>query len=1181
MMMMILLLCLLLHSVSSLNIRIDGDNGIDSIECLTEQPQSSCQSLKYVADTINNTGNLTIEIISPTLSLQGSAIFTDINGLTINGQGTSISCRNGSMLYGNSGIVFNNCSIVTFIGFTIQHCGFLYKKDKYYGHQSVLFYKCSNFNISKVNFSDNNGYGLVLYENCCGYVMQIFFKNNGIKLSKVEKLNAAGGGLHIIQYTPYNTSTNIIGIASNQFINNSATTMGGALRLEVDHCANLHLFIATSNFIGNRAGTAGGAIGFIVHKIDCKYNGTIPFGFRFILLSCNIINNKAKFGGGAAIKIVHYDSRYDIIKVKDFIIRFCHFTGNEALVSSAVDINGRSQKVYQCLKTVIKFEYCYFTENIAGIDSNQQELRGKLFKATLYATDAFVYLIAKNSFANNTGTALYVVNSRVHISHGASIRFINNTGDQGGAIFLADDSAIDFIGQNEKPLIHISNNKALVGGAIYIRSLINLHEGTCFFFQPQNVTFQFSNNNATSGFGHDIFASTLQDCIQLYGGNVSTIFTPSKMGKFEFSSPTPPPVATAPVKLSINEKELVPYPGIPYKVTITQKDEFDNNITNLQLFPLSATLQNVHNSSLKIDITYSIANNYIIVFKGTVGDTATLLLQTTEYSARKLINITLYHCPPGYVFQIDTCQCNSKYYYGISGRLEDNAAVIDGGLWAGYIGDKFATADCVTSLCDYHNSKGYTHQDHVLPLNYSFLNDHVCAPHRNGVLCGSCITGYTTYLHSPSYHCGESTHCQYGPLLYIVSEIIPVTGIFLVILFFNINLTSGALYSFIFYSQVVNNHYRNTVYQSYNGPLVYYLLRAFKIIYGIFDLETFEIDQLSFCLFKDATIMDLMLIKYLTTLYALLLIIITILVLKFHSFHCCIKLCRKCGRRNIRGSIVNALTAFLVLCYFRCLIITLYILFPSYVKGDHEVTLKTVPLYNGEMSYLSNDHLKYVTPAIICLMVIILPPPIILLSEPLLVRVSGVLNIRRNAVTYTLHRLRMKLKPFLDSFQGCFKDNCRCFAGLFFLYRILLVLIPICFSGGKFWNIMTKELLIICILFLHCLCAPFQEKFHNHIKSFLLLDLILINILQLAPLNTNSSTTTLVAVFQVVLMSLPLVYLLCYIGRYTCCTKHCIANKFNAITSPNGHNDNDDDDELPQRLLPEFTESYDTFNKSE
>uniref|UniRef100_A0A1X7TV63 Right handed beta helix domain-containing protein n=1 Tax=Amphimedon queenslandica TaxID=400682 RepID=A0A1X7TV63_AMPQE len=728
--MMILLLCILLHSVSSLNIRIDGDNGIDSIECLTEQPQSSCQSLKYVADTINNTGNLTIEIISPTLSLQGSVIFTDINGLTINGQGTIISCSNESMLYGNSGIVFDTCSNVKLNSFTIEHCGLLYKNEqKYCRRQSILFYNSKNFSISKVNFSDNNGYGLVFYDSSNGSIQHNVFENNGIKhsdLSIDEESNATGGGLHILQYNLYN---NIIGIYANQFINNSATTIGGALYMDLHSCANFNLYITASNFIGNKAETAGGAIGFIVHQIYCHYNGTIPFGYSISTSSCNIINNMAKFGGGVAIQIVHYEYHYDITKVKQFFFRFCNFTGNKAMASSAVDINSRSQNVYQYLKTVMIFQNCCFNKNMAEADNNQQDLRGKLFKATLYATDAYIYFVTKISFVNNTGTALFVVNSRVRMSHRAQIRFFNNTGDQGGAIFLADDSIMTFE-KHSLSLINISNNKALIGGAIYIQSLIKLHEGPCFLFQPHDgIKFHFTSNNATSGFGHDIFASTLQNCVKLYGGNATTLFKAGKMGKFEFSSWIPPPVATAPVNLSINEKKLVPYPGIPYNVTITQKDEFDNNVTNLQLFPLSATLQNVHNLSLKIDITYSIADNYIIVFKGTVGDTATLLLQTTEYSARKLFNITLYHCPPGYIFHIDTCQCNSNYYYGISGRLENYAAVIDGGLWAGYIGDKFATADCVTSLCDYHNSKGNNrHEDHVLPLNYSLLNKGVAGP---------------------------------------------------------------------------------------------------------------------------------------------------------------------------------------------------------------------------------------------------------------------------------------------------------------------------------------------------------------------------------------------------------------------------------------------------------------------
>ena len=34
--------------------------------------------------------------------------------------------------------------------------------------------------------------------------------------------------------------------------------------------------------------------------------------------------------------------------------------------------------------------------------------------------------------------------------------------------------------------------------------------------------------------------------------------------------------------------------------------------------------------------------------------------------------------------------------------------------------------------------------------------------------------------------------------------------------------------------------------------------------------------------------------------------------------------------------------------------------------------MKTFPLYNGDLSYMSIDHLKYVIPAIVCLIVIIL-----------------------------------------------------------------------------------------------------------------------------------------------------------------------------------------------------------------
>ena len=1166
-------LFLLLQSVSSLHISINGDKGNDFPDCL--KGEFPCQSMMYVADSFRLTSNLTITIISSTLSLQGSVVFTGINGLTINGKGTNIKC-NGTGING-SGIVFNNCSNVKLNNFTVEYCGLLHKQNKYCGQQAILVYNCSNFVLLQVNLNYSNGTGLVMYniEGIVG-IWQCVFSNSKLMLKDGDILyrrkfltvtcfgGVIGGGLHVIrQLRGYKFF-----MERCQFINNSASSTGGALYLTFNDYSLTVISIMSSSFIGNTADTSGGAIGITVQRHgEISVYSQYSINFRH----CNIIGNAAQFGGGVALEITHKNSRRSIIKTPTNDIRFhwCKFIDNKAKVSSAVDINGNNQKLYQSLHTIITFQQnCQFRGNVAGIDlpHTHQHYKGKYFKATVFAIDVLVDFSNKVSFYNNTGTPLYLKNTRVHFGFRSNASFINNTGDQGGAILVDENAVIDLYSDAK---LNFLNNTAVIGGAIFIQSLVIMqYKGTCFL-QNKNITadLNFMNNKAWSKIGNDIFASTFQPCVQLYDSNVTALFTNGKMGTFNFSSSIQHAVSTAPAMIILNETHLFPYPGLPYTMNITLLDELNNNVTNLQLFPLSASL--LHKTSVSIDLAHFIANNYTIIFKGQVGDNDTLLLQTTEYSALLHINVTLYQCPPGYIIHKNSCHCSHSagnvYYYGILRCLEDYHAVIAAGLWAGYIKEEFITADCATSLCTYHEEN---FEEHVLPLNYSLLNDYVCASHRTGVLCGTCNTGYTTYLHSPNYQCGESTHCQYGPLLYVISEIIPVTGLFLVILFFNINLTSGAMYSFIFYSQIISNYY--TLHQS-NNDLSKYFFNAVKIVYGIFDLSIMEIDALSFCLFKNATIMDLMLIKYLTTLYALFLIIVTILILRFNSLYFCIKLFHKCGRRNIRGSVINALTAFLVLCYFQCLVITLHILVPSYLMGMGGKT-QTVPLYSGDLFYMSNDHLKYVIPAIICLIIVILPPPIILLLEPLLIRVSGVLNIRRNVVTYTLHKLRMKLKPFLDSFQGCFKDNYRCFAGLFFIYRILLVLIPIYWSEGTFWNIVTKQTLLFLILLLHSICAPFQKKIFNHLNSSVLVNLLMINMLQLELLIKYNSTVTFMVVFQLVLMFLPLIYLLGYIGQHF--RRYYVQKKLlESIDS------NVKDDEFPARLVPELMKSYNTFEQ--
>ena len=194
-----------------------------------------------------------------------------------------------------------------------------------------------------------------------------------------------------------------------------------------------------------------------------------------------------------------------------------------------------------------------------------------------------------------------------------------------------------------------------------------------------------------------------------------------------------------------------------------------------------------------------------------------------------------------------------------------------------------------------------------------------------------------------------------------------------------------------------------------------------------------------------------------------------------------------------------------------------------------------------------------------------------------LARVSGVLNIRRDAITYTLHRLRMKLKPFLDSFQGCFKDNCRCFAGLFFLYRIL-ILLPMTYSESIDMYYINANIFLFLVLLVHSMIHPFENKWHNYLDLFLLTNLVLFNMLTISNYFISVWKTDQemyigipIPVIQLILMLCPIIIILAIpIVYFTGGRIKIFMNK---------HLERLDDlnSSFPARLLEDNIESYGTF----
>ena len=452
-------------------------------------------------------------------------------------------------------------------------------------------------------------------------------------------------------------------------------------------------------------------------------------------------------------------------------------------------------------------------------------------------------------------------------------------------------------------------------------------------------------------------------------------------------------------------------------------------------------------------LTTTVHNNSITLYKKT-GTTGTIILKNNApVVRRKRLTFYLSRCPPGFSLDSENaCTCSasntSLRYFEMPSCNKMYSALITHGFWVGYIDnssseDTLFTGACVADFCSYKGKpavNGYNEIPTSIKTKEE-LEAIVCSENRKGILCGSCIEGHSTLYHSPAYTCYNTTidHCAYGIPLYIVSELLPVTIIFVIILVFNISLTSGALYSFVLYAQLLDFLYIDAFETLFEETTIA-TVKIIHTIYASFNLKFFYADIISFCLISNANAMDLFMFQYGTILYAVMLVIATVLVLRLHSCYCCVKLGNRCGRRNIRGSIVDGLSAFLMLCYFQCSLITFYILTPVTLRGTGDIKNQTVPLFLGDSEYFGSGHLPYAIPAVLCLVVVMLPPPCILLLEPVATKLFN-LQIWPESVKQIYNKLRLKFMPFLDSFQASFKDKYRFFAGLYFTYRILVPLL--------------------------------------------------------------------------------------------------------------------------------------------
>ena len=927
----------------------------------------------------------------------------NLQSINITGNGSTINCQNNQF-----GFYIHNVSRVAIRGITLHQCGLDTEVDieedaTGLGNFTAGIYitDSSNISLSNVCTQSTSGFGLVLLRNH-GYInvassyfienhdsnftepgggalittsssqtssyhiSNCMFKSNGALRKSTLNYNATldleeidlsrGGGVNA--YFQNHITMNIVDCI---FENNSAAYGGAVYFFIKDSAQNVTVALSESQFHNNTAINRGGglAAGYI--------NGSQTIQ----VFLCNFTSNTAEYGGGTYVYANPMEG-HDTIHTSGITFNHTSWTGNTAMYGSAVyasPYTARRFYEYGHFPAVL-FQNCRFYAN-----KHYSKIDGLLVfhgRGTFYSHTINIWLKDKVSFVNNSNSALHLFSSILETESNSTILFKNNTAYQGGAIHMEEFSSIYL---NDNSHITFDSNIAFdKGTAIYHETPVDLtllSVKNCFVnyvgenekpVEDRNISLEFFNNSSFNINKQYIYLFSAKPCYGIHQYSIMEALNTTANFQFttKFNETT---ISTAPSNFTAI-KEHLPLeliPGIEKEINVSVVDD-----TNSSIMPpvYEVKVRPVDNATIGTVPLYALVNDNKINLYGNVSSEGIVTLNLNGHPNMYLaFNITLQECPPGYVEKTEdnrrVCYCSAytkdKIYVGIK-KCNDkiNQANLTHGYWAGYVNkstleNNFRVANCPEGYCG-HNTE-QNHPEVSLPYSPDELNDAVCSKNRHGIICAMCKNGMSVFYRAQTtFPCKEETHCNFGILFYLISQIIPVTILFLIVILFDIQLTTGALNGFIFYTQIGDSlSLTGNNFIIFPSP-IQTLLKILDFIISMFNLKFFNAQPFSFCVFKGATSLDVIAFDYITIVYSLFLILFTILVTNTRCYQVS-KVFKKLNRKKLllSQSIVHGLSGFLIMCYARATTITLNLLTPVWLfgKGPQKIGNKGVLLWRN------------------------------------------------------------------------------------------------------------------------------------------------------------------------------------------------------------------------------------------
>ena len=444
-----------------------------------------------------------------------------------------------------------------------------------------------------------------------------------------------------------------------------------------------------------------------------------------------------------------------------------------------------------------------------------------------------------------------------------------------------------------------------------------------------------------------------------------------------------------------------------------------------------------------------------------------------------------------------------------------------------YVEDKhFITVQQNQSLVSVFHSKSHIFHQRInktkpgyrlLPENISDLNHFICGPlNRKGYLCSDCINGFGPSLSviEDANYCFRCTDNWRGVMIYIILVLAPVTLFYLIILVFQIRMTSAPMPCFIMYSQLITvllSHFWDSFFEVIeiieftNEGHLRLVTRLILVFFGIFNLDFLSNAVPPFCVSSNLNLYHRAILGYITAFYPLLLIVVTWICIELHDrnfrmivflwrpFHrCFVRLRRGWDTKN---DLIDVFATLFLLSYVKILYQTILLLssipvFTYSLNGNYSYS-NHVPTVDNTISITSAQYITTVSIVALIFLLSNILPVLLLIMYPF-----G----RFRSILSKLRLDRISLMIFMEKFHCCYRDgldgrrDMRYFSGFYFVLCMSLILCPPNFHhllGLDIW--FTSGLILSIAVLFFALCRPYKKMYVNVCDTLLLFHLATIS----------------------------------------------------------------------------------------